>query len=295
MREFLLLCEHLDTYPKQNSNLKENIILNKVAGDVPLAPSAKNISTVSKDMPNPKSKDEGKSLEIEASSSKKGKSSYSVISEKIMSRKPESKTNQVPSGTKVFSSFQVGKQNPKEEEYLKFTKDIYNLPSENRVYSKPDLKELSELPTQLVNSVKNYAQGEGVYCRFFSISMEAKDFQLYFPTINFITMEKLNSFNVKATGVDKKLPHLNKKWIKTRRNLGIKALYFILKRFCEENFMVIDHTSTWMLMTKGKNKSEILREKLLDFELHRLEATEETWKMACKFLKHKHTPDEEMM
>ncbi|KAG5576835.1 hypothetical protein H5410_056969 [Solanum commersonii] len=39
MSEFLLLCEHLDTYPK---HLKGNIIPN-MAGDVPLAPGAKNI------------------------------------------------------------------------------------------------------------------------------------------------------------------------------------------------------------------------------------------------------------
>ncbi|KAG5571841.1 hypothetical protein H5410_061607, partial [Solanum commersonii] len=49
----------------------------------------------------------------------------------IVSRKPENKTNLVPSGTKVFSSFQVGKQHPKEEEYLTFTRYIYNLPEES--------------------------------------------------------------------------------------------------------------------------------------------------------------------
>jgi len=99
----------------------------------------------------------------------------------------------------------------------------------DRVYAKQDLKEISQLPTKLFNSVKNYAQGDGVYCRFYSISMECKDFQAYYPTLNYISVEKIKDFNVKVTGVDKKLPHLNKKWIQTRRALGIKALYFILK------------------------------------------------------------------
>jgi len=54
-------------------------------------------------------------------------------------------------------------------------------------------------------------------------------------------VEKLKEFNVKATGVDKKLPHLNKKWIQTRRALGIKGLYFILKCFYNEDFKVLDH------------------------------------------------------
>ncbi|KAG5630494.1 hypothetical protein H5410_002211 [Solanum commersonii] len=195
---------------------------------------------------------------INASTSKAGKSTSSAIAENIISGKPESSTNKVPSGAKVFSSFQVGKQHPKEEEYLAFTRYIYNLPEEsgetfsvlgttNRVYAKPGLQELSQLPTQLFNSVKNYAQGDGIYCRFFSISMESKDLQEYYPTINYISVEKIKDFNVKVTGVDKKLPHLNKKWIQTRRALGIKALYFILKR-----------------------------NKILDIELHRLEATEET-------------------
>jgi len=55
----------------------------------------------------------------------------------------------------------------------------------------------------------------------------------------------------------------------------------------------LDDTSTWVLLTKGKTKSKILREKILDFDLHRLEATEETWKLACKFLEHKHSPNGE--
>ncbi|KAG5632571.1 hypothetical protein H5410_004288 [Solanum commersonii] len=125
MHEFLLLCEHLDTCPRRNSNPKGNINPNKVAGDVPLAPNAKNISSVSMDMPKPKSKDEGKSQ------ANKKEASSSTKAEKIISEKPESSSNKVPSGTKVFSSFQVEKQNPKEEEYLAFTRYIYNLPEES--------------------------------------------------------------------------------------------------------------------------------------------------------------------
>ncbi|KAG5575979.1 hypothetical protein H5410_056113 [Solanum commersonii] len=203
MSELLLLCEHLDTCPKRNSNPKGIITPNKVAGDVPLAHSAKNISTVSTVMPNPKSKDEGKRRvnEKDATSLKEEKSTSSVKTEKIISGKSESSTNRVPSGKKVFSSFQVGKQHPKEEEYLAFIRYIYNLPKESgetygvlgttslfpqisifpngspdftaqlfefgyldRVYAKPDLQELSKLPLQLISSVKNYAQGDGIYC-----------------------------------------------------------------------------------------------------------------------------------
>ncbi|KAG5591772.1 hypothetical protein H5410_042286 [Solanum commersonii] len=267
MREFLLLCEHLDTYPKHNSILKGNVNPNKVAGDVSLAPSTQNISKVSTDMPNPKSKDKGKSRAIiDAVTSKEETGTSSAKAEKIISGKLESSTNKVPSRAKVFSSFQVGKQHHKEEVYLAFTRYIYNLPEENgetfgvlgttslfsrilifsnespsftvqlfefgyldRLYAKQDLKEISQLPIKLFNSVKNYAQGDGAYCRFYSISMEYKDLQAYYPTLNYISVEKIKDFNVKATGVDKKLSYLNKKWIQTRRALGIKALYFILK------------------------------------------------------------------
>ncbi|KAG5628071.1 hypothetical protein H5410_013289 [Solanum commersonii] len=196
------------------------------------------------DMPKPESSDKG---------------------ERIISGKPEG-SNKVPSGTKVFSSFQVGKQHPKEKQYLAFTKFIYNLPEESgetfevlgttslfsRISIFPngspgfttqlfesDLNELSELPKQLVNSVKTYAQGEGVYCRFFSIFMKCKDLQVYFPTINYITIEKLKDFNIKASG----------------------------------DFKVLDYDHDWVLMTKGRSK---------------MEATEETWKLACKMLDHKH-------
>ncbi|KAG5576012.1 hypothetical protein H5410_056146 [Solanum commersonii] len=134
MNEFLLLCEHLDTCPKRNSNPKGNFNPNKMAGDVPLAPSAKNISLVSPDMPKPESKDKGQSRaeSKDASSSKEEKSTTSSNDENIISGKLDSNTNKVvPSGTKVFSSFQVGKQHPKEEEYLAFTRQIYNLPGES--------------------------------------------------------------------------------------------------------------------------------------------------------------------
>ncbi|KAG5632572.1 hypothetical protein H5410_004289 [Solanum commersonii] len=47
-------------------------------------------------------------------------------------------------------------------------------------------------------------------------------------------------------------------------------------------------------MTKGKSKSKTLKEEILDIELHRLEATEETWKLACKFLDHKHSVPEDV-
>ena len=130
---------------------------------------------------------------------------------------------------------------PKEEEYLKFTKYIYNLQNTvekhmefwellvysleftaqlfefeflDRVYTSPDLKELSQLPSRLFNAIKNFSQGNGgVYCRFYSIAMECQDSQAYYPTLNYITVEKIKDFNIKATGVDKKLPFLNKKWI----------------------------------------------------------------------------------
>ncbi|KAH0708969.1 hypothetical protein KY290_010511 [Solanum tuberosum] len=134
MSEFLLLCEHLDTCSKRNSNPKGNNTPNKlVVGDVPLALSAQNISTVSTDMPTPKSKDEEKSRAmVDASTSKEGKSTSSAIAEKIISGKPESSTNKVPSGANFFSSFQVGKQHPNEEEYLAFTRYIYNLLEESK-------------------------------------------------------------------------------------------------------------------------------------------------------------------
>lgn len=213
-----------------------------MAEDVPLAPSAKNISMVSKDMPISSSKDEKESRANEATCSSSAKA------EKIISGKPKSKTNPVLFGTKVFSSFQVGKQHPKEEEYLAFTRYVYNLLEESgetygvlettslfprisifpngipsftaqlfefgyldRVYTKPDLKEISHLPSRLFEAIINFSQDNGVYCKFYSISMECKDLQSYYPTLNYISVEKIKEFNVKATGVDKKIPHLNKK------------------------------------------------------------------------------------
>ncbi|KAG5629164.1 hypothetical protein H5410_000881 [Solanum commersonii] len=104
------------------------------------------------------------------------------------------------------------------------------------------------------------------------ITMECKDLLAYYPTLNYISVEKVKDFNVKATGVDKKLPHLNKKWIQTRRALGIKT--------------VIDQDQDWVLITKEKSKSKELKDRILDIELHKLGATEETWKLACKMLDH---------
>ena len=41
--------------------------------------------------------------------------------------------------------------------------------------------------------------------------MECQDLQSYYPTLNYNSVEKIKEFNVKATEVDKKIPHLNKK------------------------------------------------------------------------------------
>ena len=68
-------------------------------------------------MPSSSKKDVRESRANEASSSS------SVKTEKI-SGNPENKTNPDSSGAKFFSSLQ---DHPKEEEYLKFTKYIYNL------------------------------------------------------------------------------------------------------------------------------------------------------------------------
>ncbi|TMW80300.1 hypothetical protein EJD97_021682 [Solanum chilense] len=78
------------------------------------------------------------------------------------------------------------------------------------------------------------------------------------------------------------------KWIQTRRALGIKALYAILSRFYRDNYKVIDQNTDWVLITKGNSKSELLQDRILDIELHKLGATEETWKLACKMLEHDH-------
>ncbi|KAG5573336.1 hypothetical protein H5410_063102 [Solanum commersonii] len=98
--------------------------------------------------------------------------------------------------------------------------------------------------------------------------MEDKDLQAYYPTLNYISVKKIKDFNDNATGVDKKLSHLNKKWIQTRRVLGIKALYAILKRFYNEDCRVIDQDHDWVLITRGKSKSTKLKERILDIELH---------------------------
>ncbi|KAG5579446.1 hypothetical protein H5410_050073 [Solanum commersonii] len=140
MNEFFLLCEHLYACPKRNSNPKGNFNPNKIVGDVPLAPSAKNISLVSTDMPKPKSKDKGKSRaeSKDAISSKEEKRTTSSKDEKTISRKPDNNTNKVE------------KQHPKEEEYLAFTRQIYNLPEESG-------ETFGTLPLQKIDNQKSSA------------------------------------------------------------------------------------------------------------------------------------------
>lgn len=41
-------------------------------------------------------------------------------------------------------------------------------------------------------------------------------------------------------------------------------------------------------MTKGKSKSVVLRDKIIEIETHQFLATPNTWAMACKFLEHPH-------
>ncbi|KAL3359700.1 hypothetical protein AABB24_016291, partial [Solanum stoloniferum] len=123
MREFILLYEHLDTRPSQNSNLKENINPSKVAGDVPLAPSAKNISMVSTDMPISASKDEEKSRTNEATSSSSAKA------EKIIFGKPESKLTKFHLEQKFFLHFRL-------ENSIQRKKSILLLPDTSIIFQK---------------------------------------------------------------------------------------------------------------------------------------------------------------
>lgn len=69
--------------------------------------------------------------------------------------------------------------------------------------------------------------------------------------------------------------------IETKDELRIKgleneALYNILKKYFNANYKVLDGDTNWTLITKEKAKSKISNEKILDFELHRFSATEET-------------------
>lgn len=118
--------------------------------------------------------------------------------------------------------------------------------------------------------------------------MESQNDQLYFPTFNYIMEKKLRDFNINATGVDKKIPYFNKKWIQTRRALGMKVVYNILKNKYEENYKVLNRDTNLILMTKEKSKSVVLRDKFAEFETHQFPATTKTWTMACKFLEHGH-------
>lgn len=171
----------------------------------------------------------------------------------------------------------VGKIHPKEEEYLTFSRMIYDLPEScgttfgvlenksiyprisifpggeadftaklfefgylDRVYSKPDLSEIEGLPMHLISSIKSFAENEAVYCRFYSITMESQDDQVYFPTVNYVEVEKLRDFSISATGVNKKIPYFNKKWIQTKRALGMKVVYHILKNKFAANYKVLN-------------------------------------------------------
>ncbi|KAG5604661.1 hypothetical protein H5410_026153 [Solanum commersonii] len=174
------------THINSNSNAK-GISIDKVAGDVPLAFNAQNIS-----------KENGREEE-----------EYLSFTRYIYNLPEESgETYGVLGTTSLFpriSIFPNGLPN--------FTAQLFEFGYLDRVYTKPDLKELSQLPSKLFEAVKNYAQGNGVYCRFFSISMECKDTQAYYPTLNYITIEKIKDFNVKATGV-------NNKWAQMRSNFS---------------------------------------------------------------------------
>ncbi|KAG5570676.1 hypothetical protein H5410_060442 [Solanum commersonii] len=230
MNELLLLCEHLDTSPKRNSIPKGNINPNKLAGDIPLAPSATNISSISLDMVKPESKDKGKSQTIQkdASSSKEEKGTSSTKLDKIISGKPEGKYpaftryiyNRPEESGETFGVLGTTSLFPRISIFPNgspsFTTQLFEFGYLDQVYTKSDLNEISKLLEQLRNSVKTYAQGDGVYCRIFRIAME--------------------------------------------------------------NYKVLDQDHHWILMTKGKSKCKILKDKILDIELHQLEATEETWK-----------------
>ncbi|KAG5579448.1 hypothetical protein H5410_050075 [Solanum commersonii] len=163
---------------------------------------------------------------------------------------PNKVARYVPLAPSAKNFSKVGKQHPKEEEYLAFTRYIYNLPEESgETYGVLGT-------TNLFPRISIYPNG--------SPSFTAQLF---------------------------KFGYLDRVYAKTNlQELSKLPLQLITDKF---NFKVLDHDHDWVLMTKGKSKSKTLKENILGIELHIMEASEETWKLACKFLDHKHSINED--
>ena len=78
------------------------------------------------------------------------------------------------------------------------------------LYPSKDLKEIKAFPEDFKIVVKDFANGEAIYLRFYSISHEL-DSQTIFPTYHLIITGFVTSVQLRASDQDFKVPFFNKK------------------------------------------------------------------------------------
>ncbi|KAL2491709.1 Uncharacterized protein Adt_27337 [Abeliophyllum distichum] len=151
------------------------------------------------------------------------------------------------------------------------------------IYPDRSLKEIEKFDEILKSEISKYAQGGTIYLKFYTISPEVED-GIFYPAEHIITIGHVGrNFTMDVGENDKPLPKITKTWIKNRRILGYKVLYYMAKNLYEKNFRCICQYNGWILLTNdGKLKSEVLKEYINKFDTHQMPGSISTIKRACE-------------
>ncbi|XP_062105246.1 uncharacterized protein LOC133816921 [Humulus lupulus] len=209
----------------------------------------------------------------------------------------------------------------KEEEYSKFAEWVYRMENNDHCFKSPGnhtyprivcleginpnlvsklanfgfldliypglgLRELDAFDEIFKIKVSEFARGRRIYLKFYSISPEFED-NIDYQAQHVISIGHVAANFSMECGTDTSpIPRITRKWIKSRRALGIKAVHGISKNLFERRFRVICQFSNYTIATQGgADKSSILEELINNFQIHAFPPCSETTRReACAIM-----------
>ena len=82
----------------------------------------------------------------------------------------------------------------------------------DRLYPSKNLKEISNLPRDFQNAVREFSDNENIYLRFYSISPEFEG-QTVYEAFHLITMGYVTEVSLRASDAEYKISFFNKMWM----------------------------------------------------------------------------------
>ena len=112
-------------------------------------------------------------------------------------------------------------------------------------------KDYNEIPYDTLKfQLCNLTQNHNCYAKFFSISPEYNEYSgIVIKAFHVITLNSIEETRVQINdNKPKKIGQLNRQWIKTKRALGLKAVFGRMTNLRKKNYSIHYATRNWMIL-----------------------------------------------